>query len=139
MRLSESLLLEHEPASVALENLKFWLNENGHTYDRSVFAKESIKAFLFHYVLYRHKSSHMKELVLSGQHTEYLTDIYLHFLTSLPFESLEQNIEVNDLNRAFTHGVAIPLLPSPNVHTMFFTPDDLKDLSLYETVQLISK
>ena len=136
MRLPESIL-DQEPAAIVFDNVKLWLNENGHTYGRSIFAKECIKAFLFHFFVNR--PSYMKELVLTaGKNESGAHHIYLHFLASLPFDSLEQSIQINDLNRAFTHGVAIPLLPNPSVHTEFFTQDILHDRSLYEHVQEIA-
>ena len=131
--------LENEQTKAVLENLQLWLTTNGHTAETGIFAKRSIQSFLYHYFAMRPPYlMYLHELIFTAEGDDN-RHVWLHFLTTQPFDSLEQSIVVNDLNIAFTHGVAIPLLPDLSVHTEFFTPENLEGKSFYELIQEIAK
>jgi hypothetical protein len=117
-----------------LAQLRQWLHENLESSDRAIFATESIRSFLTQHIIH---NLMVTEVSITAKQAQFGVHVWLHFLTSEPFDSLEQSVEVNRLNKVFTYAVAIPLLPNPSVHTEFFPPESQTEENFEQLILLI--
>jgi hypothetical protein len=116
-----------------LLELRQWLSENLGN-DRAIFTTEIIKAFFSNNLL-AYESAFFSHVAITARNEANLfCRIWLHVLARDNQSSLEQSIAVNRLIHDFTHQLAIPLSPDPDVSFECFTPQDIEGNSFEELV-----